>query len=199
MNLKTLQSNIYLMKFYLFLFFGLLLSISSIAQTAGNYKIYADKIKQFSKPCRILNNNIDAEGNGSIEFTNAQKQILRFRVHNKKPQTASCQITFEIYYYKNNFLRKIESLDRNGNLIGCDLRLRGEAISEYIIEKPDLYLKKKKLIDDAEGNIELKDDSQEKIIRVQFFDANNQRIAEFVPTYISSKEYWQYNIRMSWP
>lgn len=187
------------MKSLFFLYAGLFLCIPSFAQSAGNYQKYADKIKQFSKPCRILHNSINAEGNGYIEFTNAQKQILRFRVQNKKPQTASCQITFEIYYYKNNFLRKIESLDNNGNLIGCNLRLRGEAVTEYIIEKPDVYLKKKKLIDDAEGNIDMKDDTNEKIIRVQFFDANNQRIAEFAPTYISSKEYWQYTIRMSWP
>ena len=187
------------MKSSFFVFINLFICLSSFAQSDGNYQQYADKIKRFSKPARILNKNVDAEGNGYIEFTNAQKQILRFRVHHKKPQTASCNITFEIYYYKNNFLRKIESLDVNGNLIGCDLRLRGEAVSEYIIEKPDLYLKKKKLIDDAEGNINLKDDTGEKIIRVQFFDTNNQRITEFQPTYISSKEYWQYTIRMSWP
>ncbi len=178
---------------------GLLLCISSFAQSADNYRVYIDQIKQFSKPSRILNKNIDAHGGGYVEFTNAKNQILRFRLHNNKLQQGSCSIAFEIYYYEKNFLKRIESFDKNGNLIGCLLKLNGEAITEYTIEKPDLYLKKKKLIDDAEGNISMKDDSSEKIIRVRYFNANNIPIVQPKPTYISSKTYWEFNIRMSWP
>lgn len=55
------------------------------------------------------------------------------------------------------------------------------------------------MIDDAEGNIDMKDDSDEKIIRVQYFDAYNNPIILQKPVYISSKTYWQDNIRMAWP
>ncbi|WP_427872692.1 hypothetical protein [Flavobacterium sp. MMS24-S5] len=187
------------MKSFFSLFIVFLVCISSFAQSAKNYQVYANKIKQFSKPARILNKNVDAQGNGYIEFTNAKNQILRFRLHNNELQQGSCSIAFEIYYYENNFLKRIESFDKNGNLIGCLLKLNGEAIIEYTIEKPDLYLKKKKLIDDAEGNISMKDDSSEKIIRVRYFNANNAPIEQPKPTYISSKTYWEFNIRMSWP
>lgn len=187
------------MKSFISLFFGLFLCVSSFAQSAKNYQVYANQIKQFSKPAKILRNDINAQGNGSIEFTNAKNQILRFRLQNNKLQLGSCRIAFEIYYYENNYLKRIESLDSSGNLIGCPLKLNEEAVTEYIVEKPSLYLQKKKLIDDAEGNIDLKDDTNEKIIRVQYFDANNKPIKLIKPVYISSKTYWQDNIRMAWP
>ncbi|RYJ38578.1 hypothetical protein NU08_2555 [Flavobacterium anhuiense] len=187
------------MKSFFFLFAGIFLSASSFAQSAKNHQVYANQIKQFSKPARILNKNIDTQGNGSVEFTNAKNQILRFRLHNNKLQQGSCSIAFEIYYYEKNYLKRIESFDSNYNLIGCNLKLNGEAVTEYIIEKPSLYLQKKKLIDDAEGNIDMKDDSNEKIIRVQYFDVHNKPIMQPKPVYISSKTYWQDNIRMGWP
>ncbi|UPZ13673.1 hypothetical protein [Flavobacterium humidisoli] len=187
------------MKCFLSLFLGLFLYVSSFAQSTDNYRIYVNQIKQFSKPAKILSKNVDANGDGYVEFSNTKNQILRFRLHNNKLQQGSCSIAFEIYYYENNFLKRIESFDKNGNLIGCPLKLNGEAVTEYTIEKPDLYLKKKKLIDDAEGNISMKDDSSEKIIRVRYFGANNIPIVQPKPTYISSKTYWEFNIRMSWP
>lgn len=187
------------MKSLFFLFTALFLCAASFAQSAGNYQVYIDRIKQFSKPARIVHNTINANGNGSIEFTNAKNQILRFRLSNNKLQKASCSIAFEIFYYENKYLRRIESFDSNGNLLGCNLKLQGEAAMEFSIEKPDLYLKKKKLIDAAEGNINMEDDSKEKIIRVQLFDAHNMPIIQLQPTYISSKTYYEYNLRMSWP
>lgn len=187
------------MKSLFSLFFALLVYITAFAQSAGNYKSYISRITQFSKPFRVLHNEVDAQGNGSVEFTNAKNQVLRFRLNNNKLQPGSCRIAFEIYYYQNNYLTKIESLDSNGKLIGCNLKLRGEAVTAFIIEKPDLYLQRKKIIDDAEGNIEMKDDSEEKIIRIQLFDSNYQPIIELRPSYISSKSYWEQNIRMSWP
>ena len=187
------------MKSYLLVLATLFLCFSSWAQSAQNYQSYTNRITKFSKPARILHNNVNAQGNGNIEFTNSKNQILRFRLNNHKVQPGSCQIAFEIYYYENNYLRRIESLDSNGNLIGCNLKLNGEAVTEYIVEKPYLYLQKKKAIDDAEGNIDMKDDSNEKIIRVQYFDAHNIPIILSKPVYISSKTYWQDNIRMGWP
>lgn len=187
------------MKSVFTLFLGLFLYASSFAQSRENYQVYANRIQQFSKPARIMRNDVNAQGNGSIEFTNAKNQILRFRLQNNKLQLGSCRIAFEIYYYENNYLRRIESLDSNGNLIGCRLKLNGEAVTAYSIEKPALYLQKKKMIEDAEGNIDMKDDSNEKIIRVQYFDANNKPIVLPKPVYISSKTYWQDNVRMAWP
>lgn len=187
------------MKSFFSLFFGLVFCTALFAQPTRNYQAYTTQITQFSKPSRILHNNVDSQGNGYIEFTNKNNQILRFRLNNHKVQPGSCRIAFEIYYYENSYLKKVESLDSNGKLIGCNLKLQGEAVIEYIIEKPELYLKKKKLIDDAEGNIDIKDDSNEKIIRVRLFNSNYQPIAQLHPSYVSSKTYWQQNIRMSWP
>lgn len=168
------------------------------AQSSAKYETYTNKIKRFSKPAKILSSSTDATGSGPIEFTNAKKQVLRFRVNNHKLQILHGGIVFQLFYYQNNYLQRIENFDSNGNLAG-ERESKSEAAVKFIIEKPDLYLKKKKLIDAAEGNIDLKDDSKEKIIRLQLYDENNMPIAEFQPTYISSKTYWDYNNRMYWP
>ncbi|MBF4516367.1 hypothetical protein IRZ71_08435 [Flavobacterium sp. ANB] len=187
------------MKILLFLSLIFLHCTFGFAQSDSKYAFYASKITSFSKPFRILSQNVDAVGNGTVEFTNAKKQILRFRLYNHKVKEALCKIAFEIFYYEKNYLKKIESLDINGNLIGCNLKQYGEAITEFIIEKPGLYLKKKKLIDDAEGNIDMKDDSKEKIIRIKLFDVNNLQIIQKEPAYISSKTYYDNSNRMYWP
>lgn len=187
------------MKSFFSLFFGLFLYGASFAQSTGNYQNYIKRIAQFAQPSRILQNHIDSEGNGYLEFINSKNQILRFRLNNHKLRTGSCSIAFEIYYYQNSYLKKVESFNSDGKLIGCVLKIHGEAVTEYIIEKPELYLKKKKLIDEAEGNIDMKDDSNEKIIRVRLFDSKYQPITQLRPSYISSKTYWQDNIRMAWP
>lgn len=180
------------MKSFVIICFTLFQSAFLLAQSDGKYALYASKVTAFSKPFRMLSQTVDEDGNGTVEFTNAKNQVLRFRLYNNKVQPQPCRIGFEIFYYENNYLKKIESLDLSGKLIGCNLRLLGEAVTEFIIEKPGLYLKKKKLIDDAEGNIDMKDDSKEKIIRIKLFDSNNHLITETQPTYISSKTYWDY-------
>ncbi|KUJ59700.1 hypothetical protein AR687_21795 [Flavobacteriaceae bacterium CRH] len=184
------------MKLFLFLSLSFFHCTFGLAQSDSKYALYASKVTTFSKPFRILSQTVNADGNGTVEFTNAKNQVLRFRLYNNKVQSQPCRIGFELFYYENNYLKKIESLDLSGKLIGCNLKLLGEAVTEFIIEKPGLYLKKKKLIDDAEGNIDMKDDSKEKIIRIKLFDANNLPIKEKEPNYISSKTYYDYSIRM---
>lgn len=186
------------MKSWFLLCFSLLYSISGIAQSDTQYDAYANRIKQFSKPAKVLSQNIDNSGNGSIEFTNAKKQVLRFRVQNQKLQVLHGGIAFQLFSYQNNELQRMETFDLNGNLAG-ERESKNEAAVIFFIEKPDLYLKKKKLIDDAEGNIDLKDDSAEKIIRIELYDENNLPIEKMQPNYISSKTYWNYNVRMYWP
>lgn len=181
-----------------FLCLAFLQCICVTAQSDSNYQVIIAKVKQFSKPARVLNQHLDATGNGSAEFTNAKKQVLRFRFKDHKLEIQHGGIAYQLFYYKNGYLEKIQTFDVHGNLAG-----EGESKNEsgvvFIIEKPNLYLKKKKLIDDAEGNIDLKDDTNEKIIRVQLYDKNNMPIPEFQATYISSKTYWNYNVRMYWP
>lgn len=182
----------------LLLYLVFLQSLFTFAQSDTKYQIYTNKIVQFSKPARVLYQNIDATGNGSVEFTNARKQVLRFRVLNKKLQIQHGGIAFQLFYYQNDYLQRIENFDVNGKLAG-ERESKNEAAVTFTIEKPDLYLKKKKLIDAAEGNIDLKEDNNEKIIRVELYDQNNLPIREFQPAYISSKTYWNYNVRMYWP
>lgn len=181
-----------------FLFFGFLQCICAAAQSDSNYQVFTNKVKQFSKPARILYKHIDATGNGAVEFINAKKQVLRFRVNNKKLEIMHGGIAYQLFYYQNNYLKRLETFDIHGNLSG-ERESKNEAAVVFSIDKPTLYLKKKKLIDDAEGNIDLKDDSSEKIIRIELFDQNNLPIREFQPTYLSSKTYWNYNARMYWP
>lgn len=181
-----------------FLYFSFFQCMFAFAQSHVTYQIYVNRIKQFSKPVRVLSNYIDKEGNGPIEFTNSKKQILRFRVQNKKLQVLHGGVAYQLFYYNNNYLQRIETFDASGNLAG-ERESKNEAAVAFIIEKPAFYLKKKKLIDDAEGNIDLKDDTNEKIIRVELFDKNDLPIRQFQPTYISSKMYWDYNVRMYWP
>ena len=195
-TISHINSNRKLIQVF-FICFSFLQCISVSAQ-ADNFQVLINKIQQFSKPSRILNKHIDATGNGPVEFTNAKKQVLRFRLEHHKLQIQHGGIAYQLFYYKNDYLEKIKTFDVNGKLAG-----EGESKNEsgvvFIIEKPNLYLKKKELIDDAEGNIDLKDDTNEKIIRVQLYDQNNMPIPEFQPTYISSKIYWNYNVRMYWP
>jgi hypothetical protein len=186
------------MKSFVFLCFTLFQSTFLLAQSDAKYHGYTNRIIQFSKPNRVLFNNIDAQGNGSVEYTNARKQILRFRLLNQKLQIMHGGIAFQLFSYENNFLQKIETFDGTGNLAG-ERESQNEAIVQFSIEKKAEYLNKKKLIDDAEGNIDMKDDSKEKIIRIKLFDQNNHPITETKPTYISSKTYWEYCVRMYWP
>jgi hypothetical protein len=181
--------------FVLFLFFQ---SFSISAQSQSQYLQYSKKIVQFSKPIKILSKHIDVDGNGFIELTNPKKQILRYRLLKHKLQVLHGDIAFQLFYYKNNYLQRIETFDTKGNL-ASERESKNEAAVNFIIDKPDLYLKKKKLIDAAEGNIDLKDDSDEKIIRLELFDDNNLPIREFQASYISSKTYWDYNVRKYWP
>ncbi|MEN2401067.1 hypothetical protein GKZ90_0014870 [Flavobacterium sp. MC2016-06] len=186
------------MKNFFFLLAALFQCVFSCAQSGNNYQGYTNRIVQFSKPARVLYKNIDAQGTGSIEFVNAKKQILRFRVDKGKLQTLHGQIAFQLFLYENNYLQKIATFDANGNLAG-ERESKNEAVTQFIILKKEEYLKKQKLIDAAEGNIEMKDDSREKIIQVQLFDVYNLPIIELQPTYISSKTYWQYQDKMYWP
>lgn len=179
---------------FLFLLQGTLL----LAQSDARYHGYTDRISQFSKPNRVLHNNINAEGNGSIEYTNAKKQILRFRVANHKLQVLHGGAAFQLFTYENNYLKKLETFESNGKLAG-ERESQNEAIVVFTIEKKAEYLKKKKLIDDAEGNIDMKDDTAEKIISIKLFDANYRPIMVLQPAYMSSKSYYNYSERMYWP
>lgn len=181
-----------------FICFSFLQCICAAAQSNTKYLILTNTVKQFSKPAKVLYKHLDANGNSSIEFTNAKKQVLRFRLNKEKLQIMHGGVAYQLFYYQNNYLKRIETLDVNGKL-SAERESKNEAGTNFIIDKPDVYLKKKKLIDDAEGNIDLKDDTTEKIIRVELFDENNLPIREFQPTYISSKMYWNYNVRMYWP
>jgi hypothetical protein len=159
---------------------------------------YANSITSFSKPFRILYNNVNEQGNGYIELTNKRNQILRFRLLNHKLQVLHGGISFQLFYFDKEYLQRLETYDQNGKPAG-EHESQNEAAVVFIIEKPDVYLQKKKLIDNAEGNIEMKDDTSEKIIRIKFLDENNLTIQEQKPLYISSKTYWNYNHRMYWP
>jgi hypothetical protein len=143
---------------------------------------------QFSKPNKVLYHNIDEKGNGTIEYTNAKKQILRFRVLNHKLQILHSGIAYQLFIYEDNDLQKIATFDSNGKLAG-EHESQNEAIIEFIVEKKEQYLMKKKILDDAEGNIDLKDDSKEQIIRIKLFDSDNRPIMDLHSQYISSKEY----------
>lgn len=186
------------MKFSFLYYLFFLQSTVLFAQSDARYHGYADKILQFSKPGRVLYNNINAEGNGYIEYTNPKKQILRFRVLNHKLQVLHGGISFQLFTYENDFLQKIKTFDANGSLTG-ERESQNEAVVEFIIEKKVEYLQKKKILDDAEGNIDMKDDSKEQIIRIKLFDVNNRPIMVLHSNYISSKEYYNYSHRMYWP
>ncbi|MBF4505899.1 hypothetical protein IRZ83_04405 [Flavobacterium sp. JLP] len=186
------------MKLLLILYLTFFQSMLLLAQSDTQYHIYTNRVVSFSKPNRVLFNNVDKKGNGSIEYTNPKKQVLRFRVLKNKIQMLHGAIAFQLFSYKNGYLEKIETFDINGKLSG-EREAANEAVTKFIVDKNEEYLKKKKLIDDAEGNIEMKDDTNEKIIRIELFDANKSPINTFLATYISSKTYWNYNERMYWP
>ncbi|MGY0035869.1 hypothetical protein [Pedobacter sp. NJ-S-72] len=192
----------------------MMLNISVSAQSGSKFKIYANKVKSFSKPADVLLSTVNASGNGSVTLTNKENQVLRFRVYKHKPGEIAPRshsgIVYQLFIYNNNYLQRVETFDLQGNLTGQNLVGEGdesdhEAITEYIIEKPESYLVKKKLMDDAEGNIiQMPDDTNEKIIRIQLYDVNRQPItfkSHFYreSPYMSSNEYWLTNERIHWP
>ncbi|MEO6174011.1 MAG: hypothetical protein ABIP27_02565 [Flavobacterium circumlabens] len=186
------------MKSLLLLCIALLNTILGSAQSDARYHTHTERIAQFSKPNKLLSSTIDAEGNGSLEYTNPKNQVLRFRLLNHRLQIQHGGIAFQLFSYQNNELQKIETFDLQGKRAG-ERESQNEAVVQFIVEKKNEYLQKKKLIDDAEGNIDLKDDSKEQIIRIKLFDTNNLPLPEKEPAYISSKTYWEYNVRMYWP
>ena len=190
--MKILQNQ----NFKIFLFFFLTLSLTS--QSQNRYGSYANGIEAFSKPFRVLSNYVDKNGNGSIEYTNPKNQVLRFRLFNHKPQLLHSNIVYQLFYYEKDFLKRIDTYDINEKPAG-ERESENEATVIFIVEKPELYLQKKKIIDEAEGNIDMKDDSSEKIIRIQLLDSDYLPVKEDKPQYISSKMYWEYNIRKYWP
>lgn len=190
--MKILQNQ----NFRIFLFFFLTLSFG--IQSQNRYGAYVNGIEAFSKPFRVLSNYVDKNGNGTIEYTNPKNQVLRFRLFNHKPQLLHSRMVYQLFYYEKNFLQRIDTYDINGKPAG-ERESENEATVIFIIEKSELYLRKKKIIDEAEGNIDMKDDSSEKIIRIQLLDSNHLPVNEDRPRYISSKIYWEYNIRKYWP
>lgn len=186
------------MKSFLLICVSFLNTILLSAQSDARYHTHTERIAQFSKPNKVLSNTIDAEGNGAIEYTNPKNQVLRFRLFHHKLQLQHGGIAFQLFSYQNNELQKIETFDLQGKLAG-ERASQNEAITTFTIEKKNEYLKKKKLIEDAEGNIDLADDSKEQIIRVKLYDSTKQPIPEKEPFYISSKTYWNYSVRMYWP
>ena len=186
------------MKTSFILYFSLFCSLTAIAQKGSKFQHFADQIVSFSKPIQVLYNHIDANGNGYAELTNQKKQVLRFRLENEKIKVLHGKIAYQLFYYQDNYLRRIETFDTNGNRTG-QTGSHNEATIDFIIEKPAVYQKKKQLIDDAEGNISMPDDQNEKIISVRLFDKKNLPIRVLQPTYLSSKEYWNYSVRMYWP
>lgn len=191
----------------------MILNISVNGQSGNQFKSYANKVQSFSKPATLLLSTVDASGNGSITLTNKEKQVLRFRVYKNKPDVIAPRshsgIVYQLFIYHNNHLHRIETFDIQGKLTGENLIGEGdesdhEAVTEYIIEKPESYLVKKRLLDDAEGNMEMPDDKNEKIIKIQLYDANRKPIAfksNFYrqSPYISSKDYWMTSERIYWP
>jgi hypothetical protein len=183
------------MKSFLLLSFSLLSTFLLSAQSDARYRTHTERITQFLNPNKLLSSTINAEGNGSLEYTNPKNQVLRFRIAKHKLQEQHGGIAFQLFSYQNNELQKIETFDLQGKLAG-EQASQNEAITTFIIEKKYEYLKKKKLIDAAEGNIDLADDRQEKIIRVKLLDSKRKPIPEKEPFYISSKTYWNYSVRM---
>ncbi len=76
----------------------------------------------------------------------------------------------------------------NGALKGDD-EFQNLAIVEYEIRKPDLLHAKFEVLNEADGNIEMNDKSEE-IVYAKVYDSANKLIRE---NYISSKEYWNAN------
>ncbi|SMP16641.1 hypothetical protein SAMN06265346_10558 [Flavobacterium hercynium] len=173
-------------------------STATMAQNDSRHQHFTEKIVSFSKPVQLVYSFVDNDGNGAVEFTNSRKQVLRFRLKNHKITILHGTIAYQLFYYQDGYLRRIETFDSNGNRAG-ERESHNEAAIEFVMEKPAVYEKKKKLIDDAEGNINMRDDKNEKIIRAKFFDEKNLPIGLLESTYISSKEYWDYCMRMYWP
>ena len=152
------------MKFSFLFYLFLLQSTVFFAQSDARYHGYADKILQFSKPGRVLYNNINTEGNGYIEYTNPKKQILRFRVLSHKLQVLHGGISFQLFTYENDYLQKIETFDANGSLTG-ERESQNEAVVEFNIEKKSENLKKNKILKDDELNKDIKYKNKENIIK----------------------------------
>lgn len=160
---------------------------------------------------RVLSCDQNAFGDWRVLLArDSGRSMLRFVVRNYHLVPLHHDIYFQLFKYSYiDSLRKKESpfageeLFRTGTF-GLDgtpvaeLESMGEAAIKFSVEKPEVYARKKKLIDAADGNLDTKDEA-EKIIRIWLLDEHNHEIDAEPERYISSSEYYNYCARMYWP
>ncbi len=194
MNYKT--SQLYTMRYIkrtgitaiipviLFMF---LISAPKSAEAGDNstYLGYAMKVKGFD----TTGSAITTADDGEVTIKNSAGNIIRFRVGQKDELRAyHCGIVFILYEFSDGWIKSYKTYDVNGALKGDD-EFQNLAIVEYEIRKPDLLHAKFEVLNEADGNIEMNDKSEE-IVYAKVYDSANKLIRE---NYISSKEYWNAN------
>lgn len=143
---------------------------------------YALKVKEFDTTGFFISKGSDHE----INIKNSAGCILKFRVSDKDElRTYHCGIVFIYFEFKDGWLKKYNTLDKNGELKG-DEEFEDLAIVEYEIKKMNLLHTKFEVLNEADGNIPM-NDAKDEIVYTKVYDSKNKLIKE---NYISSKEYW---------
>ncbi|HRJ85592.1 MAG TPA: hypothetical protein PK753_07960 [Ignavibacteria bacterium] len=143
---------------------------------------YALKVKEFD----TTGSAIIKGGDGEINIKNSAGCVLKFRVNDKDElRTYHCGIAFIYFEFKNGWLKKYNTHDKNGELKGDD-EFGDLATVEYEIKKMNLLHAKFEVLDEADGNIQM-NDAKDEIVYTRVYDSKNKIIRE---NYISTKEYW---------
>jgi hypothetical protein len=144
------------------------------------------------QPHSVINAEyISDEHTWIVELANNNHQVLCFRLFNYHIQSLHHRIYFRQFTYAGDTLKKVETFDGYG-FYAEEHEARDEAIITFSIEKPALFAVKKKLVEEAEYNINTADE-HEKIVRIHGYNASGRLM---YTAYISSSAYLRYSLRL---
>lgn len=182
-SMKNISFNLFLLPVALLMLFTAYGNLK--AGDNGKYMGYALKVNEFD----TAGSRITVLSDGEVNIINSGGSILRFRVNkDDELRTYHCGIVFIHYIFNNGWINKYKTFDINGSLKGDD-EFEDLAIVEYEIRKMNLLHAKFEVLNEADGNIEMKD-AKDEIVYMKAYDSKNRLIKE---NYISTKEYWMAN------
>src|SRR5687767_12814602 len=151
------------------------------------YVKYAQRIADFKMDnYAFAIHEIEGGNFKEIDIKNGSGNVLRFKVDRAGNLAGYfSSLVFILYEYKNDWIVKITTYGESGQIKGA-LAFEDYAITEFIVKKPTELIAKFKIVDEKEGNIDMKDKDEELVLKREL-NSKNELIREY---YITSDDYW---------
>lgn len=177
-----------LLKYCLFLSFLLSNGILINSQRLNEqYVKYAQRVTDFKlEDYAFAIHEIEGGNYSEIDIKNSIGSVLRFKVDRSgNLHRYYSALVFIHYEFKNEWIAKITTYGENGKIKGA-IAFEDYAITEFIVKKPTELVAKFKIVDEKEGNIDMKDVAEELVLKREL-NSKNELIREY---YITSDDYW---------